>query len=69
MKLFEGETEEISMMDLRKRPGDVIDQVQMGKTFIITKAGKKVAILSRPQADAAELAAEIRRLGLLTGPY
>lgn len=64
MKLLEGQTEEISMTDLRQRPGDVIDQVQMGKTFTITKGGKTVAVLSRPEPNALELGAEIRRLGL-----
>ena len=64
MLLLTGVTEEISMTALRQRPGDVINQVQMGKTFIITKGGKTVAALSRPEPNAFELAAEIRRLGL-----
>ena len=64
MKLLEGQTEEISMTDLRQRPGDVIDQVQMGKTFTITKGGKTVAVLAQPEPNALELGAEIRRLGL-----
>jgi antitoxin (DNA-binding transcriptional repressor) of toxin-antitoxin stability system len=50
------------MTDLRSRPGDIIDQVQMGKTFDITKAGKKVATLSKPEPNAFELGAAIRRL-------
>lgn len=64
MRLLEGKTEEISMTALRERPGDVIDQVQMGKTFKITKAGKLVAILAAPEPTALEIGAKIRRLGL-----
>ncbi len=64
MKLLKGKSEEISMTDLRSRPGDVIDQVQMGKTFSITKAGKVVAVISQPEPNALELGAEVRRLGL-----
>lgn len=64
MQLLKGKTEEISMTNLRSRPGDVIDQVQMGKTFTITKAGKVVAVISQPEPNALELGAEIRRLGL-----
>ena len=64
MQLLAGQTEEITMMYLRQHPGDVITQVQMGKTFRITKAGKLVAILSQPEPTALELAAEVRRLGL-----
>jgi len=67
MNLLLGQIETISMMELRKRPGDVIDQVQMGKTFEITKLGKVVATLSRHQSTALEIGAEVRRLGLL-GP-
>lgn len=64
MKLLKGKFEEISMTDLRSRPGDVIDQVQSGKTFTITKAGKVVAVISQPEPNALELGAEVRRLGL-----
>lgn len=65
MQLLAGQTETISMMDLRSRPGDVIDQVQMGKTFTITKGGKAVAVLVPLEANAAQLGAEVRRLGLV----
>jgi len=34
------------MMDFREGPGDIIQQVRMGKVFLITKAGKPVAVLS-----------------------
>jgi len=62
MQLLTGQTEEISMMDLRKGPGDVIDQVQMGKTFTITKGGRVVAVLAPPEPSAAELGKALRQL-------
>lgn len=62
MQLLAGQTEKITMMQLRKGPGDIIDQVQMGKTFTVTKAGKVVAVISQPEPSALELGAEIRRL-------
>lgn len=64
MKLLAGKTETISMSEFRRRPGDVIDQVQMGKEFSITKEGKVVAELKPPEPNAIELGAAIRRLGL-----
>ena len=64
MKLLQGQTEEITMMALRKGPGDVMDQVQMGKTFIITRSGKAVAVISAPEPNALELGAKVRRMGL-----
>lgn len=60
-----GQTETITMMHLRESPGDIIEQVQMGKVFTITKAGKVVAVLSKPEPNAFELAADVRRLGLV----
>jgi hypothetical protein len=62
MKLLSGQEETITLMDFRKAPGDVITQVQMGKTFTLTKNGKPVAILSKPELN---LGAEVRRLGLV----
>ena len=39
LRLLEGETETITMSDLRAQPGDLIAQVQQGKTFTVTKQG------------------------------
>lgn len=64
MKLLAGQSEQITMSDLRKRPGDIFTQVQMGKTFTITKAGKVIAVLSRPEPTAVQLGAAVRKLGL-----
>ena len=43
--------ETITAMDLRKQPGEVLDSVALGKTFLITKAGKPVAVLSKPPGE------------------
>lgn len=45
MDLLQGQTEEISLMELRAGPGDVMDQVLMGKTYIIMRLGKAIAVL------------------------
>lgn len=42
-----GKIETITMMDLRKCPGEVMDSVMMGKVFIITKAGKPRAVIAK----------------------
>ena len=65
MNLLEGESEEITVMDLRRGPGDILDQVELGKTYTITRNGKVMAVLSKPEPDALELAAEVRRMGLV----
>ena len=65
--ILEDQSEEITATDFRKHPGDVLLQVQLGKTFTITKNGKAIAVLSRPEPSALELAAAVRRLGL-AGP-
>jgi len=47
LSLLAGQTEEITMVDLRQGPGDVLDQVTMGKTYIITRRGKSIAVLQQ----------------------
>lgn len=42
-----GRIEKISMMELRKTPGEVLDSVKLGKVFIITKNGKCIAELQK----------------------
>jgi antitoxin (DNA-binding transcriptional repressor) of toxin-antitoxin stability system len=42
-----GRVETITMMDLRKKPGEVLSSVALGKTFIITRAGKPIAELKK----------------------
>jgi len=46
-----GQLETITMMELRLRIGEVILQVKMGKTFILTHQGKRVAVVQPLPAD------------------
>jgi len=55
-----GETETITAMDFRKAPGEVLTQVSLGKTFVITKNGRPIAVVSRPELTALELGAALR---------
>ncbi len=43
---FHGKAEKISIMDFRKRPGEVLQKAELGMTIIITKGGKEVAYLT-----------------------
>jgi len=53
-----GKVETISMMDLRKTPGEIIESVRLGKQFIITKGKKRVALLQglniKPKIETLE---------------
>lgn len=40
-----GQLEYLALQDMRAAPGDIINQVQMGKVYVITKQGKPVAVL------------------------
>ena len=44
---LKGKIDLISMMDLRSSPGEVLNQVELGKTFIVTRRMKQVAIISK----------------------
>lgn len=46
-----GEVESITMMELRRNPGEVMDQVTLGKVFTITRGGKVVATLTRTNTE------------------
>jgi prevent-host-death family protein len=41
-----GKFETITAMDFRRQPGEVLESARLGKTFLITKAGKAIAVLS-----------------------
>jgi len=55
------------MSDLRAQPGDLIAQVQQGKTFTVTKQGKPVAVIHSPEPNALELGAALRRIPVAKG--
>ena len=42
-----GRIEEITISEFRKAPGDVLTQVELGKTFVIKRNGKDIAVLSK----------------------
>ena len=65
MNLLGGQSEEITVMELRQGAGDILDQVELGKTYTITRRGKPVGVLSKPELNAVELGAEVRRLDLI----
>lgn len=52
--------ESITMMDLRKQPGEVLDSVELGKTFLITKAGRPIAVLSPLPGETLTMAIDSR---------
>ena len=43
--------ETITATDFRMNPGEVFDSVIMGKTFLVTKRGKAVAVISKPPGE------------------
>lgn len=40
------EFEQITMTEFRSKPGEIMTAVELGKTFLIAKQGKPVAVLS-----------------------
>jgi prevent-host-death family protein len=41
-----GKIENITMSELRARPGEVLQSVELGKVFVVTRNGKQVAVLA-----------------------
>lgn len=58
---FAGKLETITAMDFRKSPGEILDSVMFGKTFVITKQGKPCALLT--QLPGQRLAITVARDG------
>jgi antitoxin (DNA-binding transcriptional repressor) of toxin-antitoxin stability system len=58
---LERKLEEITISEFRKQPGEVMAQIALGKTFVITKGGKYVAVISRVPGE--HLAMDIQRNG------
>ena len=65
MNLLEGEEETITSMEFRASPGEVLSQVELGKRYLITRYGKIVAEIRRPEPTALDLGAAVRALGLV----
>ena len=53
--------EEITISEFRERPGEVLHCVELGKTFVITKLGNPVSVLSK--VPGVQLAVDIQRNG------
>jgi prevent-host-death family protein len=53
--------EEITISEFRERPGEVLHCVELGKTFVITKIGHPVAVLSKVPGET--LSKKINRDG------
>lgn len=53
-----GRFEMITIGDLRKNPGEVLASVDLGKTFLVTKSGRPIAVLSKPPGET--LSMEVR---------
>ena len=47
--------EVITAMDFRMQPGEVLDSAALGKTFLITKSGRPVAVLSKPPGETLSI--------------
>lgn len=45
---MDGQREEITISELRSKPGEVFAQVDLGKVFTVTKSGKVIAEIHRP---------------------
>lgn len=65
LRLLTDKQIEITMMDLRAAPGDVMDLVLQGATITVTRQGKPIAVIHTPEPTAAELGAAARRLGIV----
>ena len=64
-----GQTETITAVEMRKLPGEILEQASLGKTYIVTKNGKPIAQITKVEKSAIELGAEVRRLGDDRGGY
>lgn len=53
--------EEITVSEFRKQPGEVFAQVGMGKTFVVTKNGSAVAVVSKVPGE--QLTMDVRGNG------
>lgn len=65
-----GLIENITMMQLRNQPGEVLTQAGLGKTFIISRAGKPIAFITKlPEVDkpSVSLGVVINNKGKISG--
>lgn len=55
---LKGQLETITVTEFRQAPGAVLAMVELGKTFVISKDGKPVAVLSKLPGET--LATEVK---------
>lgn len=41
----------ITVSDLRAHPGEVLAYIELGKTYLVTRQGKAVAVMSKPPGE------------------
>jgi len=46
-----GKFEQITITELRARPGEVLSSIELGKTYLVTRQGKAVAVMSKPPGE------------------
>lgn len=49
---------DIALFDAKNRLSELIDRVQAGERFVITRRGKPVATLALPEADGSDTRAQ-----------
>lgn len=54
---LDGKFEVITLSDLRRLPGEIMQCVELGKTYLITRNGKAIAVLSKPPGETLTIAA------------
>jgi len=68
MVTLDDKFEQITATELRTSSGEILTQISMGKTFIITKRGSPIAVITKPEPNAFELGSAIRKAELLGNP-
>lgn len=53
-----GKLETITATEFRKQPGVVLQSVALGKTFVVTKSGKPIAVIAKPPGEELVLVIE-----------
>jgi prevent-host-death family protein len=54
LQVLAGEHEVITLTTFRRSPGEVVMQVQHGKSFTLTQRGKKIAELTPHRVEAEQ---------------
>lgn len=62
---LKGKSESISISEFRAQPGSVLQQVELGKRFDVTRQGKIVATISPPELNAFELGKAAKKAGIV----